>query len=227
LVQRRDAAQRQAWGRWFAARLRERGLSQVEFARRAGMSAGQVGRWATGRQLPTVESARRIAVTLHATTDDVLAAAGLVAIETQAPPHLVRFLSLLNRVNWSAERIATLQALLAAWIELDRGVDAAPADAAEGRIARAVRETAPGQLALGMDGGAARPVLGIAEPAEAEGTIPLAEAARRLGLSERMLAQLAERGEFPPALPFGDGWMVDVAALGRYVRRLAGEAGER
>lgn len=61
---------------WLSHQLKQKGLSQSEFARRVKTSTGSVSMWVNGQRVPDPASCDRIADVLFVDVDEVLAIAG-------------------------------------------------------------------------------------------------------------------------------------------------------
>ena len=114
-----DRTATRAFAHWFAAELRERRLSQADFARRAGISSGLVSSWVTGTRTPGIQSAQAIADGRDVDVRLVLAQLGL-DLMPGADPDRARLVGMLNALALTPEREAMLASLLQMWAEQDR-----------------------------------------------------------------------------------------------------------
>jgi len=114
-----DRSATRAFAHWFAAELRDRRLSQADFARRAGISSGLVSSWVTGTRTPGIQSAQAIAAGLDVDVRLVLAQLGLDTM-TGADPDRSRLVGMLNALELTPERETMLASLLQMWAEQDR-----------------------------------------------------------------------------------------------------------
>lgn len=105
---------------WFRRQLLEREWTQADFARRSGIAHNVISQWATGRRLPSPESCQTIANHMYLPLDEVLRAVGIRPGVSRAPDHLTRIRAMIERVNWTPDRLNGLQSLLESWIEFDR-----------------------------------------------------------------------------------------------------------
>lgn len=112
------------FGPWLRRQLERReGLTQTEFARRAGVSGGTVSDWLRGRRRPHADLADRIADALGADLDEVLA---LLGVRPREAPRSddearARVVALLGRVDLGRYgRAETLEDMLRGWIRFDR-----------------------------------------------------------------------------------------------------------
>lgn len=116
-----DTPEMRPFGWWFKHQLAQRGWNQSDFARRAGVSPGQVSNWTTGVRRPGLESAQLIADTLGVPVEVVLVRLGL-------DPHALRpaderaesLINEIRRLDLTPDRIAALEATIRAWAEMDR-----------------------------------------------------------------------------------------------------------
>ena len=104
---------------WIAGELRDRQMTQAEFARRAGLSSALVSNWVNGTRQPSIQSAQSIAEALDVDVKLVLTKMGL-AMTGDGTPARVRISSMLEALRLTPEREATLMALLEMWNEQDR-----------------------------------------------------------------------------------------------------------
>lgn len=110
-----------AFNAWLSYQLKRRGLNQTEFAERAGVAAGVVSNWVTGRRTPTIESAARIADALDVDVSVVLARLGADVQTTMTDDErLASFLGMIRRAELTPDRIATLESIAAAWLRTDK-----------------------------------------------------------------------------------------------------------
>lgn len=109
------------FGWWFKHQLTQRGWSQSDFARRAGIAPGQVSNWTTGVRRPGLDSAQLIADTLGVPVEVVLMRLGL-------DPHALKpvderaesLINELRRLDLTPDRLAALEATIRAWADMDR-----------------------------------------------------------------------------------------------------------
>lgn len=114
-----DTSQQRAFAHWFSGELRDRRMSQSEFARRAGVSSAIVSNWALGTRLPSIQSAQAIAAAFDLEVTVVLAKLGL-ALLPDGDPSRERILGMVGAMRVTPDREATLAALLQMWAEQDR-----------------------------------------------------------------------------------------------------------
>lgn len=110
-----------AFGAWLASEVRSHGLNQGEFARRVGVSATTVSRWLKGR-VPKGRYIEQIADVLLLDVDQVLTRSGYRPRDLEVDPESPqgRIMALTNRVQWTDERAAMIEAQLRQMIEIDR-----------------------------------------------------------------------------------------------------------
>ena len=114
-----EVEQRRRFGRWLRDRIDERRLTQSEFARRAGITAGVVSQWVHGQRGPTPRSIKIIAEALRVPLNDVFAAAG-VAPDPEDTPEQRRVMGILKRVRLTDRRVTFLEHLATMWKEDDQ-----------------------------------------------------------------------------------------------------------
>ncbi|MFM9108769.1 MAG: helix-turn-helix domain-containing protein [Chloroflexota bacterium] len=108
-----------AFGPWLQRQLTLRGMNQAEFARRARVSTSLVSNWINGNRTPSIQSAQAIAGALDMGVDTVLARLGL-PVASPASPERERLGGLLDRIDLTPDRAATLAAILQQWADADR-----------------------------------------------------------------------------------------------------------
>lgn len=103
-----------AFGKWLSGRLRGRHWSGADFARAMGTHPGNVSRWLRGEVRPSTTTIELMADIFREDVDMLLTLAGhrpvihpLAANDPRRELH-----GMLDRVDLSAERIATLRGLL-------------------------------------------------------------------------------------------------------------------
>ncbi|MGB3330148.1 MAG: helix-turn-helix transcriptional regulator [Thermomicrobiales bacterium] len=94
--------QRGRFGAYLTAILKQRYLTQTEFARMIGVDQSQVSKWSRGARVPDVPHAKAIAETLGLPAYEVLRMASHVPSELLEPnehPERVRLKSLIDRLD--------------------------------------------------------------------------------------------------------------------------------
>lgn len=114
-----DRTSPRGFAQWFSAELRDRRLSQADFARRAKISSGLVSSWVTGTRTPGIQSAQAIADGLDVDVALVLAQLGVDLLPV-GDPGRARLVGMLNALAMTPEREAMLASLLQMWAEQDR-----------------------------------------------------------------------------------------------------------
>jgi transcriptional regulator with XRE-family HTH domain len=94
----------------------------ADLARRTGISPSRISDWLAGKRRPSSESCLRLADAFNADPDYVLALAGhREPTEPLAPDdprsHII---ALVKRVRMTPTQAAALEAMLTAWLELER-----------------------------------------------------------------------------------------------------------
>ena len=109
-------------GSWIRRQMVRRDWSAAELSRRMGASSGRVSEWMSGKRRPNPESCLRLADVFNVDPDVVLALAGhRVASEPLAADDArSRIIDLVRRVNLSQSQAEGLEAMLTAWLELQR-----------------------------------------------------------------------------------------------------------
>lgn len=105
---------------WLVAERKRRGLTQEEFARRAGVSLGIIAKWETGRNMPGADSYARIADAFGMPVEDVMERAGVAGFVRYDDPRLEALFAKLRRMNIDGEREQVLNALADQFLEIDR-----------------------------------------------------------------------------------------------------------
>lgn len=104
---------------WLRDEMLRRELTQSELARKAGISQTLISQWVNGRRTPSILSAKAIADGLDVPIELVLARLGLDP-RNQIPPGLERVWGLITTTEMHPDRIASLEALLQSWADMDR-----------------------------------------------------------------------------------------------------------
>ena len=114
---------------WMRRQLDRHDWSAADLARRTGISPSRISDWLRGKQTPSSASCLRLADAFNADADYVLALAGHRVSETPVPKEDPRagLIAMIKRVRMTPDRLASLEASLQAWLELDRSVRAAEA----------------------------------------------------------------------------------------------------
>ena len=108
---------------WFSGELRDRQMTQAEFARRAGLSSALVSNWVNGTRQPSLQSAQGIADALDIDVKLVLTKMGLTMVSDGSPSRS-RIQATLESLRLTPEREATLMALMQMWADHDREASA-------------------------------------------------------------------------------------------------------
>ena len=107
---------------WIRQQLAKRDWTAADLARRTGVGTGRISEWMSGHRRPNPASCIVLADAFDVDLDDVLAVAGhrvpAQAVDPADPYHQIS--SLLRRVRLNHERASTLEAILVAWLKLDR-----------------------------------------------------------------------------------------------------------
>lgn len=112
------------FGPWLASMIRARGLNQAEFAERVGASATTVSRWINGR-VPAAKYIDDIANVLLLDYDLVATRAGIrprSLLDKRNDPESpeAQLMPLIQRINWTPERLQTALAFLGSLVEVSR-----------------------------------------------------------------------------------------------------------
>ena len=118
-----EKVDRRSFALWLSNELRDRDVTQAEFARKAGISAALVSNWITGGRVPSIQSAQAIAEALDVDIRVVLTKLGLPMVEDSDPMRM-RLHGMLGQLRLTPERAATLQNLIQMWADLDREASA-------------------------------------------------------------------------------------------------------
>jgi transcriptional regulator with XRE-family HTH domain len=94
----------------------------ADLARRTGISPSRISEWLAGKRRPSSESCLKLADAFNADPDYVLALAGhREPAEPLAPDDArSRIIALVKRVQMSRSQAEGLEAMLTAWLELQR-----------------------------------------------------------------------------------------------------------
>jgi transcriptional regulator with XRE-family HTH domain len=107
---------------WLKRQLARKEWSQADFARHLNTTNGVVSRWLRGERIPSPEYCDRIADVLDFDRDVVLALAGhrplAEAIDPESPK--ARIMALADRVEWTEDRAAGVEALFRSFLDNDR-----------------------------------------------------------------------------------------------------------
>lgn len=106
---------------WLERQLRRREWSRSDLARHLGVGTGTVSKWFNGRQ-PSPEYIDRIADVLGADRDLVLSLAGHRALDEELDPESPagRIHALVDRMEWTDEKVIAIEGLLQMYLEADR-----------------------------------------------------------------------------------------------------------
>lgn len=115
----KKGSQPEGFDAWFRDALRDREITQSEFARKTGISQPLVSNWVNGKRTPSILSAKAIADGLDVPIELVLGRLGLDP-RNQIPPGLERVWGLITTTEMTPDRIAGLEATLQAWADMDR-----------------------------------------------------------------------------------------------------------
>lgn len=110
-----------SFGWWLKHQLDTRGWSQSDFARRSGIDRSVISRWILDRRKPELDSAQAIADALGVPIEVVLLRLGLDPQALASVDSRVEgIIAELRRIEATPDRIASLEATIRAWAELDR-----------------------------------------------------------------------------------------------------------
>lgn len=116
-----NAHMSQKFAQWFKSQLDRREWNQSDFARRTGISQTTVSTWVRSRSVPDPASCDIIADVFLLPLDEVLAVAGHRPVETRSHNEAAAAIAaMVRRVNWTADRVAGIEAILRQWAEVDR-----------------------------------------------------------------------------------------------------------
>lgn len=109
---------------WFKRQLRIREWTQADFVRRADLSTSTVSTWTTGARNPDPRMCDVIADVLGVDIDVVLLMAGhrpnVEAIDPDDPRVMLH--GMIDRINWSEERVDSIRVQLQTMINRDRKI---------------------------------------------------------------------------------------------------------
>lgn len=108
------------FGAWLRVQIKRRGLTQTEFAERAGTVQSVVSRWIRGERLPDTDSCDRIADALGVHIDEVLVRASHRPDINGDPPVVRDLVSRVRRIQWDEQRAAMVLAMFDALLDHDR-----------------------------------------------------------------------------------------------------------
>jgi transcriptional regulator with XRE-family HTH domain len=109
-------------GSWIRRQMVRREWSAADLSRRMGASSGRISEWMSGKRRPSPESCLRLADAFGVDPDVVLTLAGHRVATEPLPPDDTksRIIDLVRRVNLSQSQAEGLEAMLTAWLELQR-----------------------------------------------------------------------------------------------------------
>lgn len=112
------------FGPWLASMIQARGLNQAEFADKVKASPTTVSRWINGR-VPNAKYIQPIADVLLLDYDLVATRAGIrprSLLDRHNDPESAeaQLMPLIQRINWTPERLQTVLALLGSLVEVSR-----------------------------------------------------------------------------------------------------------
>lgn len=121
-----ESPQSETFGPWLASMIRARGMNQVEFSEKVGASATTVSRWINGR-VPAGRYLQHIADVLLLDYDLVAERAGYRPrkLRERSDPDspLAQLMPLIERVEWTDERLRTAMGLLRTMVDVSREGD--------------------------------------------------------------------------------------------------------
>src|SRR3954470_4506219 len=99
-----------------------RGWSAAELSRRMGVSSGRVSEWIGGKRRPSSASSIRLADVFDVDPDVVLTLAGhrVATVPLPRDDTKARIIDLVRRVNLTRSQAEGLEAMLTAWLEVQR-----------------------------------------------------------------------------------------------------------
>jgi transcriptional regulator with XRE-family HTH domain len=109
-------------GAWIRRQMTRREWSAAELSRRMAISSGRISEWLTGKRIPSSASCIRLADVFEVDPDVVLTLAGHRVAMSPLPPDDTksRIIELVRRVNLSRSQAEGLEAMLTAWLEVQR-----------------------------------------------------------------------------------------------------------
>lgn len=111
-----------SFGKWLVRQLQRREWTGADFARRLGTGNSTVTMWLGGTRTPSSSSSERIADALGVDRDVVLALAGHRPLDEEVDPDSPagRIHSLVDRINWTDEKVIAIEGLLQMYLDADR-----------------------------------------------------------------------------------------------------------
>jgi transcriptional regulator with XRE-family HTH domain len=109
-------------GAWIRRQMTRREWSAAELSRRMDVSSGRISEWISGKRIPSSASCLRLADVFDVDPDVVLTLAGHRVATTPLPPDDTksRIIDLVRRVRMTRSQAEGLEAMLTAWLELER-----------------------------------------------------------------------------------------------------------
>jgi transcriptional regulator with XRE-family HTH domain len=113
---------------WIRKQMLRRGWSNVELARRTGVSASRVSDWRTGKNLPSSHSSIKIADAFDVDPDLVLYLAGHREPPSPIPQDTpkARIIALIQRTPLTPAQEQGLESMIHSWLEFARASEPAP-----------------------------------------------------------------------------------------------------
>ena len=105
---------------WLSYQLKRRDYNQTQFAERAGVHPSVVSAWVRGARRPGLDSAAIIADALDVDVATVLARLGADVDTGTDDERLAAITGMLRRAQLTADRYATIEAILSGWLRTDR-----------------------------------------------------------------------------------------------------------
>lgn len=111
-----------SFGQWLARQLVRREWSGADLSRRLGTGTSTVSMWIRDVRNPSPASSERIADALGVDRDVVLSLAGHRPLDEEVDPDSPagRIHSLVDRIEWTDEKVIAIEGLLLMYVDADR-----------------------------------------------------------------------------------------------------------